>query len=275
MTSPRARPTHARVLVVAGSDSGGGAGIQADVKTITCLGGYAATAITALTAQSTLGVFGVHPVPAAFVRQQMEVVLEDIGADAVKIGMLHDAEIVAVVADVLASAAPRVPVVLDPVMVAKGGASLLRDDARAAIVERLLPLAAVVTPNAPEAEALTGIACTTPDDLARAAARLVAMGAAAALVKGGHLEGDDVVDVLVTRESEARFGGERIASRGGHGTGCTLASAIATGVAQRMELDAAVTRARLYVREALRSAPVVGRGHGPLWHGHTVRDFDG
>jgi hydroxymethylpyrimidine/phosphomethylpyrimidine kinase len=260
-----------RVLVIAGSDSGGGAGIQADIKTVSMLGAYAATAITALTAQNTLGVFGVLPVAPEFVAQQIEVVLTDIGADVVKVGMLHSAPVIEAVCDALERHAPRVPVVVDPVMVAKGGAPLLEASARAALASRLLPRAALVTPNAPEAEVLTGVRVRAPEDLAAAADRLLGLGAAAALVKGGHLEGDTVVDLLRTADGfERRYESPRVFTSSTHGTGCTLASAIAAGVAEGLTLEHAVERARLYVLEALKSAPKIGQGHGPLNHLHPL-----
>ncbi len=260
-----------RVLVVAGSDSGGGAGIQADIKTITAPAGYASTAVTALTAQNTLGVFEVLPIPSAFVARQIDVVLADLGADAVKTGMLHDAAIVETVVSALQRGAPRVPLVVDPVMVAKGGASLLDEGARGAVIELLLPRAALVTPNAPEAEALTGIAVRDARTMQDAAAALLAMGARAALVKGGHVEGEVVRDLLVDREgTRVWLEGARIATRSTHGTGCTLASAIAVGLAQGLSLEAAVRRAHRYVREAIARAPGFGAGHGPLDHAWTV-----
>ncbi|HEY3497319.1 MAG TPA: bifunctional hydroxymethylpyrimidine kinase/phosphomethylpyrimidine kinase [Polyangiaceae bacterium] len=260
-----------RVLIVAGSDSGGGAGIQADVKAVTMLGGYAATAITALTAQNTLGVIGILPVDPDFVALQMRAVLEDIGADAIKTGMLGSAKVVERVAGTCRSLAPMVPLVLDPVMVAKGGANLLEPSAREALVRELLPMAALVTPNVPEAEALTGIAIRSEADLERAADRLLLSGASAVLVKGGHLQGERVVDVLRTADGAAfRFESARIQTRSTHGTGCTLASAIAAGVAEGLTLHDAVERGRDYVLEAIRSAPGLGSGHGPLNHAHPL-----
>jgi len=230
-----------RVLVVAGSDSGGGAGIQADIKTITALGGYAATAITALTAQNTRGVHEIVPVPAAFVARQMEVVLEDIGADCIKTGMLFSAEVIDAFARAKERHASGVPLVVDPVMIAKGGAALLRPEAQAMLKLRLLPVAALVTPNAPEAAALTGLPVQSVDDMARAADGILALGAGAVLVKGGHLPGDDVVDLLRTADGlEERFESTRIDTRHTHGTGCTLASAIATGVASLLAFIAAI-----------------------------------
>jgi hydroxymethylpyrimidine/phosphomethylpyrimidine kinase len=261
-----------RVLIAAGSDSGGGAGIQADIKTVTALGGYAATAITALTAQNTRGVFGVVPVAPAFIRQQLEVVLDDIGADCVKTGMLHDSEVIEAVAGTLAKA-PEVPLVVDPVMIAKGGESLLQAAAIATLKARLLPRATVLTPNLPEAEALTGLAIADREAMRRAGETLRAMGAEAVLVKGGHLPGKRLVDVLVAADGVHVFEGERIETRHTHGTGCTLASAIATGLAQGLVLRDAVARARAYVIEAIRTAPSIGGGHGPINHAHTVREL--
>jgi hydroxymethylpyrimidine/phosphomethylpyrimidine kinase len=264
-----------RVLIVAGSDSGGGAGIQADIKTVTALDGFAMTAITALTAQNTKGVFGVFPVDTGFIRQQIELVATDIGVDAVKTGMLATSEVIEAVADALARFAPDAPVIVDPVMVAKGGAALLQSDAVQTLRARLLPLAALLTPNAPEAEALTGMTIRGVDDMQRAGEALCRAGAAAALVKGGHLDGAEVTDVLVTGQGVEIFRSPRIDSSSTHGTGCTLASAIATGIAQGLGLKDAVARARAYVREAIRTAPGFGHGHGPLNHAHTVRQFPG
>ncbi|MGE5506624.1 MAG: bifunctional hydroxymethylpyrimidine kinase/phosphomethylpyrimidine kinase [Actinomycetota bacterium] len=259
-----------RVLIIAGSDSGGGAGIQADIKTVTCLGGYAATAITALTAQNTCGVFAVHEVPPDFVVRQMQLVLEDVGADCIKTGMLATTRIIEAVADALERFAPQVPLVVDPVMVAKGGAPLLADEAAKTMVARLLPRAAVLTPNLPEAEALLGRAIPDVDAMEEAARDLLAMGPQAVLLKGGHLPGDDLVDILADSTGVRRFTGKRIAGTSTHGTGCTLASAIATGLARGTTLDDAVARARAYVRRAIQTAPGLGKGHGPLNHGHTV-----
>jgi hydroxymethylpyrimidine/phosphomethylpyrimidine kinase len=262
-----------RVLIVAGSDSGGGAGIQADLKTVTALGGYGATAITALTAQDTRTVHAIHEVPSAFVRRQIEVVLDDIGADAVKTGMLHRIEVLAAVAETLAAKAAGVPLVADPVMVAKGGARLLREDAIGFVRARLLPLATVLTPNVPEAEILAEMTIDGPDALQAAGERLRAMGARAVLMKGGHLAGARVRDVLFDADGVEVFESPRLETPHTHGTGCTLASAIATGLAQGLALRAAVRRARAYVHEAIRTAPGYGGGHGPLNHAHTVRPF--
>ena len=262
--------TLGRVLIIAGSDSGGGAGIQADIKTVTALGGYAATAITAVTVQNTLGVTGVHPIPLDVVEAQAWAVLSDIGADVIKTGMLGDVATVELVARLLDETG--IPAVIDPVMVAKGGASLLAAEAVAAVRERLIPRAALLTPNAPEAEALTGLTVATTDDLRRAGAALLEAGAQAVLMKGGHVPGERVIDILMTRNGDSAFEGERIDSRHTHGTGCTLASACATGLAQGLPLTAAVAIAWDYVHEAMLRAPGFGAGHGPLDHGWPLRD---
>ncbi|MDP2012106.1 MAG: bifunctional hydroxymethylpyrimidine kinase/phosphomethylpyrimidine kinase [Phenylobacterium sp.] len=258
-----------RVLIIAGSDSGGGAGIQADIKTVTALGGYAATAITAITAQNTLGVHGVHAIPPAMVEAQARAVLDDLGADAVKTGMLGDVEMVERVAAILDTV--RVPVVVDPVMVAKGGSNLLAPNAVDAVRALMIPRANVLTPNAPEAEALSGLPVHTTDDLRRAGERLLTLGAQAVLMKGGHVEGDTVIDVLMTPDGETSFEGERLDTRHTHGTGCTLASAVAAGLAQGLSLTEAVARAWAYVHEAMRQAPGFGAGHGPLDHAWPLR----
>ena len=259
-----------RVLIIAGSDSGGGAGIQADLKTVTALGGFAATAITALTAQNTMGVHGILPVPSDFIRQQIAVVMGDIGADVIKLGMLGDIATIETVCDALATFAPGVRVVLDPVMVAKGGHHLLVDEAVATLRGRLLPMASLLTPNLPEAEALTGLRLRTAADMRVGAAALLELGAPAVLLKGGHLESDIVVDLLATKSGTEAFSAPRIITRHTHGTGCTTASAVATGLAQGLDLREAVVRARAYVRMAIAGAPGFGQGHGPLNHAVTV-----
>jgi len=261
-----------RVLIVAGSDSGGGAGIQADIKAVTALGGFAMTAITALTAQNTEGVFGIHDAPADFVGQQMEVVLKDLGADCVKIGMLHRPDIIETVVEMLDRFAGGVPVVVDPVMIAKGGASLLEEAAMTSLKTLMVPKATVLTPNLPEAEALAGREGASVDDAEDLAQALLDLGPAAVLLKGGHREGATVHDLLLSSTgSKTVFESERIETVHTHGTGCTLASSIATGLAQGLDLVDAVTRARAYVLEAIRTAPGYGNGHGPLNHGHTVK----
>jgi hydroxymethylpyrimidine/phosphomethylpyrimidine kinase len=264
-----------RVLIVAGSDSGGGAGVQADIKAVTALDAFAATAITALTAQNTLGVHAVEPVPADFIKAQMVAVLDDIGADCIKTGMLHDANVIEAVAETLAAHGAGVPLVLDPVMVAKGGARLLDEGAVTALKSVLLPGATLATPNIPEAEALLDSAIDGAGAMEAAARALRDLGPGAVLLKGGHLKGDTVVDVLVTPDGVQRFEEPRIDTPHTHGTGCTLASAIAAGLAQGLGLLPAVTRARAYLRKAIATAPGFGAGHGPLNHAHTVKPFNG
>ncbi len=262
--------TNGRVLIIAGSDSGGGAGIQADIKSVTALGGFAMTAITALTAQNTQGVFGIHDVPPEFVAEQMRVVLEDIGADCIKIGMIHRIDVINAVADALDKYAADIPLVVDTVMVAKGGHKLLVDDAVETLKTRLVARATLITPNIPEAEVLTDKAITSPKDAAEAGRALMKMGPNAVLMKGGHLDGPEVIDLLIEESGESRFEGPRLETRHTHGTGCTLASACAIGIAQGLSLHDAVQQARAYVFEAIRTAPGLGRGHGPLNHGHTI-----
>jgi hydroxymethylpyrimidine/phosphomethylpyrimidine kinase len=257
-----------RVLVIAGSDSGGGAGIQADIKTITALDGFAMTAITALTAQNTLGVEAVWPVPETFIAHQIRVVLDDLGADCIKIGMVGDVPAIQAVLTGLKDV--HIPIVLDPVMVAKGGHALLADQAVGKLRDGLLPLAAIVTPNLPEAEALTGQPIRTVSDMHEAAAKIGRMGPRAVLLKGGHLDSETVTDVLWLRESVESFSDPRIETTHTHGTGCTIASAIAVGLAQGLSLRDAVIRARCYVRAAIAAAPGYGKGHGPLNHAVTV-----
>jgi hydroxymethylpyrimidine/phosphomethylpyrimidine kinase len=260
-----------RVLIVAGSDSGGGAGIQADIKTVSMLDAYAATAITALTAQNTEGVFGVLPIPPEFVRRQIEVVLDDIGADAIKTGMLHDAAVIETIAAVLQDRATAIPLVVDPVMVAKGGARLIDPAAVEALKELLIARAEIVTPNLPEAEILCGATIGNLAQMRAAGETLLALGCRAVLVKGGHLPGETVSDVLVTTGGARVWESPRIATRHTHGTGCTLASAIAASLAQGQDVENAVDRARTYVQRAIAGAPGLGRGHGPLDHAHPLR----
>ena len=250
-----------RILIVAGSDCSGGAGLQADSRTVQALGGYAMTAVTAVTVQNTLGVSDVITIPPGVVAAQMRACIGDIGADAVKLGMLGCAGVVAAVAEVLHGV--RMPVVLDPVMVAKGGAVLLDDDAVGAL-RALIPWAAVVTPNTPELAALTGVVIEDEADALLAAQELLGLGARAVLAKGAHLDGDTIVDWLVTPDGNQRFASPRIATRHTHGTGCTLASALAVGLARGTDLVTATSQAREYVRAAIKAAPKFGLGHGPL-----------
>ena len=266
----RTHPMNGRVLICAGSDSGGGAGIQADIKTVTALGCFAATAITALTSQNTKGVFNVLDVPTSFLRQQMTVVLEDIGADVIKTGMLHSAEVIRTISNTLESLGDSSSLVVDPVMVAKGGHSLLQASAVDALKSELIHKADVLTPNIPEAEVLAGIEITSVDDMRRAGECLLRMGARSVLIKGGHLTDDTLTDILLTQSEEKFYSSPRLKTVHTHGTGCTLASAVAAGIAQGLELQIATDRARKYVFEAIRSAPGLGAGHGPLNHAHTI-----
>lgn len=259
-----------RVLIIAGSDPSGGAGVQADIKTVTALGGYAAAAITSLTVQNTTGVFGVHPVAPDIIRAQIIAVLEDVGADAIKIGMIGQKEAGTAIADALVDYAAAIPVILDPVLMATSGAALAADEIPALLLERLLPLAAIVTPNSDEAARLTGLSIANADDLVAAGTALIRRGATAALVKGGHLQGEMVEDALVTLDGARIFRNPRLETTSTHGTGCTLASAVATGIAQGLPLAAAVKRAIDYVHEAIRTAPGLGRGHGPLNHAWPI-----
>ena len=252
-----------RVLTIAGSDSGGGAGIEADLKTISALGAYGCTAITAVTAQNTLGVASVHTLPAEFVARAIFMVLDDIGVDAVKLGMLANEAIIRAVAATLPG---NVPVVLDPVMVATSGAVLLEEGAIAAMRSELVPRATLVTPNLPEAAKLTGLPVDTEEERIAAGRALIAMGAKAALIKGGHGAEEVLTDYLITPDAVDAISLPRLHSTSTHGTGCTMASAIATGLAQGMTLLDAVRRARAYLQEAIRTAPGFGKGHGPVNH---------
>ncbi len=230
------------------------------------------TAVTALTAQDTKGVSSVIETPPLIIADQIRVTLEDLGADVVKTGMMADVPTIEAAADALDQWAGGLPWVVDPVMVAKGGQRLLAEGAAETLKARLISKAALVTPNVPEAEALTGFPIAGVSDMETAGRALLDMGSAAVLVKGGHLEGDTLTDVLVSASGTERFEGPRIKTRNTHGTGCTLASAIAISLAQGMGLSDAVVRARGYVQEAIRTAPGYGSGHGPLNHAHTVKE---
>lgn len=258
-----------RVLTIAGSDPSGGAGIQADIKAVTALGGYAASAVTALTVQNTTGVSRVDPVSADLLRAQIDAVLSDIGADAVKIGLLPNTAAVEVVASALRHL--DVPIVLDPVLVATSGDALTLSDITACLKEKLIPLSFVVTPNTDEAAALTGLKVKSARDLTLAGRALLAQGCGAALVKGGHLSGQHVVNSLVTPTGEHVLERVRIETAATHGTGCTLAAALATGLAQGLSLLAAAMRATDYVHAAISDAPGLGAGAGPL--NHAIFDF--
>jgi len=255
-----------RLLIIAGSDSSGGAGIQADIKTAHAFGVYAMTAVTAVTAQNTRGVTAVHPVPPEIVREQIIACLQDIGADAIKTGMLANAAIAKAVAETLKTHARGIPLVVDPVMVSTSGAALLKPEAEKTVVKHLFPLASLVTPNLPETRRLTGVQAGSREGLRKAAARLLEMGAKAALIKGGHSTRATVDDLLVWEQGEDVYAFPRIRTRHTHGTGCTLATAIACGLAQGMPLPVAVAKAREYVQAAIADAPGLGKGHGPLNH---------
>ena len=258
-----------RVLTIAGSDSGGGAGIQADLKTFASLGCYGMTAITALTAQNTLGVQAIQSVPAAFLKAQLQSVLDDIGVDAVKIGMLHSPEVVEVVAWAIDHYQLN-RVVLDPVMVATSGDKLIADETVAVLVRELFPRVQLITPNLDEAALLLGRPVPNEAALSQACADLQAMGAASVLLKGGHLQGEDVVDVLLLADASSRtLRSKRISSQNVHGTGCTLSSAIASHWALGLDLTEAVVQARSYILAAIQAGASVatGQGHGPLNHG--------
>nr|WP_070961101.1 bifunctional hydroxymethylpyrimidine kinase/phosphomethylpyrimidine kinase [Hyphomonas sp. Mor2] len=261
-----------RVLIIAGSDSGGGAGIQADIKAVTMLGGYAMTAITAITAQDTTGVHGVWPVALDAVQKQMAACLSDIGADAIKTGMLGSAELVETVAETLDARARDTMRIVDPVMVATSGDALVDDRAVSAMAALMIPRATLVTPNAPEAETLTGKAVDGINGQRRAAEALLERGAKGALVKGGHIPGAVVIDVLQTESGEWMFESERIETTSTHGTGCTLASASAALIAQGEAVPDAVNAARLYLHEAIKQAPGLGKGHGPVAHNWKLLD---
>lgn len=253
------------VLTIAGSDSGGGAGIQADLKTFAAHRVYGTSAITAVTAQNTLGVLTWQALPADLVTAQIEAIAGDIGVDAVKIGMLANAAIVeAVGAAIEELDLPKV--VLDPVMIAKGGDRLLDNDAVLALRSELVERVHLVTPNVPEAEALTGMRIRSVEDMRTAGERILSLGPRVVLVKGGHLDGPESIDVACTADGSFELRGPRIDTRNTHGTGCTLSSAIAANLALGLDDRAALTRAREYLEGAIRHAPEIGRGHGPLGH---------
>jgi hydroxymethylpyrimidine/phosphomethylpyrimidine kinase len=264
-----------KALTIAGSDSGGGAGIQADLKTFSAFRVFGMSVLTAITAQNSVGVHGVHDVPPAFVGAQIDAVLDDFGTDAIKVGMLSSVPIVGAVAAGLGARGGRVPVVLDPVMVATvtteragvkaSGALLLQPDARGALTKRMLPLAFVVTPNLPEAAVLAEMAVETEKDMEEAARRIHRLGPRHVLVKGGHLP-DAATDLLFDGQAFTRLTGERIPSTNTHGTGCTFSSAIAAGLAHGRALDAAVREAKAYVAQAIREGFRPGRGIGVLRH---------
>ncbi|MBS7622927.1 bifunctional hydroxymethylpyrimidine kinase/phosphomethylpyrimidine kinase [Candidatus Bathyarchaeota archaeon] len=251
-----------RALTIAGSDSGGGAGVQADLKTFAALGVHGMSALTSVTAQNTLGVKAVHDVPPGIVKAQIEAVVEDIGVDAAKTGMLHTPSIIEAVAEEIDRY--RLPTVVDPVMVAKSGAVLLQPEAVEILKSKLLPVARVVTPNAPEAEALSGLKIGSIDDAAAAAKRIADLGPGAVVVKGGHIQGSSVVDLLYLDGSVRRFEAERVASSATHGTGCSFSAAIAAEISKGKEIVEAVSCAKMLVTDAIRFGLNLGKGHGPV-----------
>lgn len=257
-----------KAMTIAGSDSGGGAGIQADLKTFSALGVYGSSAITALTAQNTLGVAGIHEVPAEFVAAQIDAILDDVGADAAKTGMLSSSAIIAAVADRL-RAHHFERLVVDPVMVAKSGDALLRPEAVAALKSDLLPLAHVVTPNLPEAEVLVGRALTTEEAVREAAREIHAMGPAHVLVKGGHRAGD-AVDLLFDGREFREYRSERVDTPHTHGTGCTFSAAIAAGLARGLAAPEAIAQAKEYLTGAIRRAEPIGKGRSPVHHFYRI-----
>ena len=263
-----------RVLICAGSDSGGGAGIQADIKTVTALGGFATTAITALTAQNTMGVSSIIEVPINFLLEQIRVVLSDLGADCIKTGMLHNAQVIEAVSEAIEKDGEKKYLVVDPVMVAKGGHELLELSALHALKSHMIVRADLLTPNIPEAELLTGLEISDIDTMRRAAYAILEMGSKAVLLKGGHLKDETLTDILVTKDAEKTYSGPRLLTKHTHGTGCSMASAVATGIAQGDTLEMAVQRAKAYVFTAIKTAPQFGKGHGPLNHAHTVMQND-
>ena len=262
------------VLTIAGSDSGGGAGIQADLKTITLLGSYGASAITALTAQNTRGVKSIHGIPPSFVRDQVDTVLSDLPIDIIKTGMLHTPAIISLLGEYLQEQPRYYPLVIDPVMVAKGGASLLELDAVAVFQESLLPLAYLLTPNLPEAERLLNCRIQSEAAMEQAVRQLHAMGAANVLLKGGHLNSGDAVDILFDGQNIHRFSSERFFTSATHGTGCSFASAIAAFLAQGEPLKEAVDRAKQFITNAIRLARPIGKGHGPINHYLAAKETD-
>lgn len=261
-----------KVLIIAGSDSGGGAGIQADLKTVSACGAYAATAITAITVQNTLGVSDIYPIPPSIIRGQMLAVLEDIGADAIKIGMLHSIEVMETVRQVLVRY-PNIPVVLDPVMVATSGHRLMQPDASLFLKQALIPLATIITPNLPEAEVLLGRALNSVSDMETAARDLSAPPSTSVYLKAGHALGEVLTDLFydAPRNTLMRLESPRILTQNTHGTGCTLSSAIAAFLAQGDPIETVVTRAKKYISEAIAAGAdyKLGKGHGPVHHFHS------
>jgi hydroxymethylpyrimidine/phosphomethylpyrimidine kinase len=263
--SDKPRRPAARALTIAGSDSGGGAGIQADLKTFQELGVYGTSALTAITAQNTTGVQAVYPLSAEAVVQQIRSVGSDIGVDALKTGMLFSGDIIRAVADEIRSFG-WTRVVVDPVMIAKGGAELLREDAIRALTEKLLPLTLVVTPNIPEAEKLTGMRIASAHDKREAARRLAGFGARCVIVKGGHDSGEEAVDLLFDGGGFTELSGRRVATSNTHGTGCTFSAALTAGLAEGLDIEAALRKAKDFIQCAIEDGILIGSGFGPTNH---------
>jgi hydroxymethylpyrimidine kinase/phosphomethylpyrimidine kinase/thiamine-phosphate diphosphorylase len=261
------------VLSIAGSDSGGGAGIQADIKTVSLLGSYAASVVTALTAQNTRGVSSIHGLPPSFVRDQLDAVLTDIPVDVIKTGMLHTPAIISTLAEYLGERNVYIPMVIDPVMIAKGGAALLEREAVLVFCDQLLPLAYLLTPNVPEAERLLGRAIQNEADMEKAAVDLHAMGAANVLIKGGHLTGRNSTDILFDGTRCHHFTSERVFTSNTHGTGCSYASAITALLAQGEPLLTAASRAKQFITSAIRHSRTLGKGHSPVNHFLAAQDL--
>jgi len=256
----------ARIMTIAGSDSGGGAGIQGDIKTITALGGFATSAITAITAQNTLGVNSILNVPIEMIEDQILAILDDIGADAIKIGMLSNKKTILCISNLLSKINKNIPIVLDPVMVAKGGHKLLDIGAEETLIKELMPLCSLITPNIPEAEVITGKKINNITGLETAGQVIVKMGIDNVLMKGGHLKSSNLTDILISKNKVDYFYSKKILTPNSHGTGCTLSSAIACGMGQSMSLYSSVERAHTFVNKCIKFAPNIGKGNGPLNH---------
>ena len=254
-----------KVLIIAGSDSSGGAGIQADIKTVTALGSYATTAVTAVTCQNTRGVNGIIPIPIKILKKQITMILDDVGANSVKIGMLHNTSVIKCVHRILKNYKIK-KIVLDPVMVSKGGSRLVNYNSIKYLKKLLLPLCNVVTPNIPEAEVLTGYSISSKTDMIKAAKKIVSMGAKNVLLKGGHLKNKMIFDILVSKKEVKIFPKRKIKTRHTHGTGCTLSSALATCLSQKKNIYNSCKVSLRYVDRAIITAPGYGKGFGPLNH---------
>ena len=264
-----------KVLIIAGSDSSGGAGIQADIKTVTALGSYAMTALTAVTSQNTLGVKAIDSIPIKNLQSQMKMVLDDIGANAVKIGMLHNSNVTKCVYKILKNRKIK-NIILDPVMIAKGGSRLVNKNSVTYLKKLLLPLCSVITPNIPEAEVLTGYSIVNKEDMIKAGKKINSMGAKYVLLKGGHLKNKMVFDILISKNNISVFSKRKINTKNTHGTGCTLSSAIAACLSQKISINKSCKIALKYVDLAIRTAPGYGKGFGPLNHlvSFNLRNID-